>query len=131
MPNFNAELLDPGIRKTVVLLRSHGFDTTDSGDGKSKFALPEVDTSAMSVPNVAMVVRPAADLLVEADRLQALLVGLGLDPSETVRDEDMDQEYPAWQIEGCYSPPNREFALLLLTGVDDEKIARTATGKRG
>lgn len=28
--------LDPGIRDTVRLLRAHGFETTDSGDGVSK-----------------------------------------------------------------------------------------------
>lgn len=48
---------DPGIRDTVAWLRSLGFNTTDSGDGKTKrriidagYALPE--------PHVFMVVSP-------------------------------------------------------------------------
>lgn len=41
--------LDPGIVDAVVWLRAHGFDTTDSGDGASKFvdAPPdEIDVDA-------------------------------------------------------------------------------------
>ena len=30
------EALDPGIRRLVTLLRAHGFETTDSGDGVTK-----------------------------------------------------------------------------------------------
>lgn len=34
--DFDPSELDPGIRDLVVHLRSHGFDTRDSGDGVSK-----------------------------------------------------------------------------------------------
>lgn len=36
--DFDYADLDPGIRDTVRLLRSHGFETTDSGDGVSKLS---------------------------------------------------------------------------------------------
>lgn len=41
MDDVNYEELDPGIRRTVKLIRDHGFVTTDSGDGRSKGAFGE------------------------------------------------------------------------------------------
>ena len=43
--------LDPGIRVLVWFLRSHGFDTTDSGDGVSKDPDP---TEVWPAPHVHM-----------------------------------------------------------------------------
>lgn len=61
-PPFNADELDPGIRRTVQLLRDAGFETTDSGDGRSKGDAGE------DYPHVHMVV-PRSSALDEADRL--------------------------------------------------------------
>lgn len=47
-PNYDE--LDPGIRHAVHLLRAWGFSTTDSGDGKTKPAHPDV----LPYPHVAI-----------------------------------------------------------------------------
>jgi hypothetical protein len=82
--------LDPGIRETVLLLQSHGFATTDSGDGISKPAEERV----MDFPHVACAVAPDA-LLAEADRMAG---ALGAE----------------WMIEATYYPRTRQ-AILLAT----------------
>ena len=49
--NLDYDQLDPGIRKTVRWLRSLGYETTDSGDGRSKDLS---DTDNLDVPHVAI-----------------------------------------------------------------------------
>lgn len=51
---FNAcdfEQLDPGVRRTVWRLRRWGYNTTDSGDGRSKQAV-DPDVSALAIAHV-------------------------------------------------------------------------------
>jgi hypothetical protein len=78
--------LDPGIRQLVRLLNEHGFETTDSGDGKSKFdaegnPLPGWESTdgidcVLNAPHVAIHCEPAK-LIEECDRVHALLVEAG------------------------------------------------------
>jgi hypothetical protein len=51
MNDIDYDLLDPGIREVVRWLRDNGFETTDSGDGKSKPA----DERVLDYPHVFMV----------------------------------------------------------------------------
>jgi hypothetical protein len=73
-PALDPSTLDPGIRDVVLWLRWHGFNTTDSGDGVTKFpdGVP-VDMDVLPWPHVFMVVEPAERLTDEALRLHALL----------------------------------------------------------
>lgn len=66
--------INPGIRKTVEWLQSHGFKTCDSGDGETHDH--ECD---LPMPYVHIMV-PFPELLVEeADRLASLLKGVGIE----------------------------------------------------
>lgn len=107
--------LDPGIVEVVRWLNAHGFETCDSGDGRSKFAADKgPDPCAMAFPNVAMIV--AADrLAAECDRLRDLLAHEGV-AIEPIPD---DEDFPA--IQGTYDPAN-QIASILLLGVDDERL---------
>lgn len=58
--------LDPGIRKLVMLLRKHGYETTDSGDGVSN------DYADMDFPHV-FIASDKYNLLSAADELWDLL----------------------------------------------------------
>lgn len=65
--------LDPGITRTVVWLRGHGFMTTDSGDGKTKFEKGWTeDDGVLPYPHVAINVSPE-NLIAETRRLKMLL----------------------------------------------------------
>src|SRR3954462_13626570 len=50
--------LDPHIRQTVARLRSWGFETTDSGDGRSKFLEGTADETTLTEPHVFCRVDP-------------------------------------------------------------------------
>ncbi len=82
------EELDPGIKATVELLQSEGFDTCDSGDGVSK----DPEDRAMDVPHV-FVAATRYDMLFEADRMLGVL------------DE-------SWTIEASYNPSDRHATIL-------------------
>lgn len=60
--DFDPSELDPEIRKIVLKLRDAGFETTDSGDGRSKGEAGE------PYPHVHMIV-PREKAFEEADRL--------------------------------------------------------------
>ena len=113
--------LDPGIRLLVRLLNDHGFETCDSGDGKSKLAIPEDerDRSFQNVPNVVIRAKQES-MIAEAYRLWTFLVAHGLDPMESKYDEYLEQDHAAWQIEAVYFPPT--MCMITLTGVDDAKM---------
>lgn len=77
--------LDPGIRDLVMMLRSAGFKTTDSGDGVSK---PKHDDN-LPYPHVFGVI--ATDQIMEAaNRLWFMLA--------------KDDRYKDWVVEVSYSP---------------------------
>jgi hypothetical protein len=72
MDELDLGTLNPGIRKTVAWLRANGFQTVDSGDGKTHEY--ECDQEA---PYVVMTAR-AHDLASKAGYLYFLLCHLGV-----------------------------------------------------
>lgn len=64
--------LDPGIRGAVEWLRSHGFDTCDSGDGRHKVELGWPAEEVIPTPHVIVQCAPLR-LVFEAVRLVGLL----------------------------------------------------------
>jgi hypothetical protein len=105
--------LTPGIRRTVALVRSWGFDTTDSGDGVTNVQAGM--EGAMTVPNVYMAVLPSC-LIAETDRLLRELFNVGV---------DMDAQGPdnAPCIQAMYDPCSNSAGILLM-GVDDAQLER-------
>lgn len=104
LPDINYEELDPGIRQVVRLLRTNGFDTCDSGDGKAKVAAMEC---ALAFPHVAMKCGRAS-LIEEADRLYSLLRALNL------RD---------FTIQATYDPAPGMPSVLMVMDLDDQMLA--------
>ena len=94
---FDLSSIDPGVRDTVALLRAHGFDTTDSGDGSKA----ETMGCAFPFPNVAAVTG-RAELLDEADRMAELLG-------------------PEWRVEASYNPGDGVYLLLALQPPKEER----------
>lgn len=117
------EEIDPGIREVVRFLRGHGFDTTDSGDGKTKFPdgpdQPPVDACAMPMANVAILVEPA-HLVDEADRLCALLEGAGVKVGALSGGPEDDELV---EIQAGYDPADGSSVIVLMF-LDDAKLAR-------
>jgi hypothetical protein len=117
--------LDPGIRETVRLLRSNGFETVDSGDGRTKFMQAaaegkEPDECALPFPNVAIKCDPD-DLVKEADRLKELIETLGI-PLEGVGPEISDNDAPV-EIQASYDPVDGSSIILVLY-LDDTKVVK-------
>lgn len=92
LPAETAAALDPGIRQVVTLLREAGFETTDSGDGRSKPAEWYESGEAMSFPHVVAVVSVDA-MVAEAHRM-ACVLGRG------------------WVVEATYSTAGRTAILF-------------------
>jgi len=97
--------IDPGIRRLVALLRAHGFETTDSGDGVTKPA----DERALDIPHVFSVVADRHQLIAEADRLVAVLRAAGV-------------EISGEQVCVSYEPGGP--AILCLLYIDDAMLPR-------
>jgi hypothetical protein len=115
---LNYDEIDPGIRETVRWLRSLGFDTTDSGDGKSK---PRDPGEVLDFPHVFMVVKRPRWLVDEANVLRMLLHERGI----PIQQQGPDASTPS--IQANYDPGNGS-ATLMLMGVDDTMlIARNPT----
>ena len=95
--------INPGILATVKWLRSHGFSTTDSGDGVTHDFGCDQDR-----PYVHMLVEPAR-LVEEANRLATLLADRGI----TV--EPCDEHGTAPMIEASYNPA--DLAVISLWNV--------------
>lgn len=114
--------LDPGIRQVVRWLNENGFETTDSGDGKSKFAEDgSTMCCAMPHPNVVIVV-PADQLVAECDRLYGLLKAKGCAPVPMGPD---DEDNPGQvNLQATYESGSE--GILLLLGLDDEGFNRGA-----
>jgi hypothetical protein len=115
-PPIDLQALDPGIRETVRRLREAGFDTSDSGDGRSKPADP---VEVLDFPHVA-IRASASSLIGEAERLRFFLSDAGL----TVEPFGMEPE-PEKRIgiQASYDPSNGS-AIVLLTGLSDEAWPR-------
>lgn len=102
MTNFDE--LDPGIAATVLKLRAAGFETTDSGDGISKFKLGIADETTIPFPHIA-VQSSRFGIIDDADRLHVFLKAHGL--------------HDGAQIEATYDPADQS-AILLVTWTERE-----------
>jgi hypothetical protein len=112
--------LDPGIRQVVRWLNDNGFDTTDSGDGKTKFVAENPMECAQPFPNVAIETTPAT-LVSQCDRLAALLREKGIE----VRPMGWDgpEEPGLVNFQGFYDPSiSTDKAYIALTGLDDQTL---------
>lgn len=112
---FNPALLDPGIRNVVLWLRELGFNTTDSGDGRTKIELI-ASGDALAFPHVFMRVEEYHAIRMDqrADDLARHLRDRGIEPGPN---------YPDLQVELSYSPFD-QVGILALYGLDDEGLAR-------
>jgi hypothetical protein len=120
------EALDPGIRRLVTLLRAHGFETTDSGDGETKpqalfrenpdWCDRDVEAAGiLTTPHVHIYVR--GNMLDEADRLLRVL------RAELPRAfGPRSLEFNDVTIQATYSPLDG-IALLSVTGISDKDLA--------
>lgn len=99
--------LDPGIRETVRALREAGFETTDSGDGRTK---DEDERTTGDMPQVVIETTPD-DMRACAGRLLRWL-----ERQLGVYAENIDDEQ--YQIEATYSPID-DVAHVMLIGFDD------------
>lgn len=119
--------LDVGIREVVRRLVTAGFDTYDSGDGRSK---PEEERWE-EVPHVRMRIAPK-DMVNETDRLKTLIDSWplrDLAPPANLPPELMDK--PAREridIVAAYAP-GREFVELTLYFVEDAMLADLDMGQ--
>lgn len=106
--------INPGIVRTVALLNRLGFETTDSGDGKTNVEAGMEE--ALDFPHV--VIRSCKrDLARDADGLVAELehIGVKLSPQG---------QGPVW-IEATYDPADGT-ALVMLCGLDDAALPGAA-----
>lgn len=120
------EELDIGIRNLVRLLRSKGFETTDSGDGKSKF---ENNTACCAEPvsNVYIEVN-ATRMVAESHRLMEVIRDNTIEGTleSTIRNEELEMDVPRVLIEASYSPIEGT-AILMIHGLLDSDL-RTEYG---
>lgn len=111
--------LDRGIREVVRALRLSGFNTVDSGDGKSKFSSGDENQTccALDVPNVF--ITPDQDVTPEfmydeTHRLKRWVRRRGIKDVE---------------INLTYSPFDKVW-IICLFGLDDKILAKAAKVKR-
>ncbi len=114
------DMMNPGIKETVRLLRERGFDTVDSGDGATHHC--ECD---IPVPYVHMKVSPD-EMRAEADRLKDIVearAGLTI-WSRELPDPDPDAEpgetYTP-SIQASYSPLDG-VGVISMFGVADADL---------
>lgn len=103
--NSDGSQLDEHIRETVARLRSWGFETTDSGDGRSKFREGTADECTLPEPHVFCQADPDK-LNFEARRMLRLL--------------RMYANVDVARVEATYWP-DRDVAMVQVFGVDDGK----------
>jgi hypothetical protein len=107
--HFFPDVLDDGIRETVLWLRANGFKTIDSGDGKKDHPC------AHPFPNVWMEVAPETALF-ETDRLAVLLASHGID----IDDHDDDAPHVAM----VYTPAQKRETVIRMFNIDDELLRK-------
>ncbi len=144
--DFNYDELDSNIRKSIRLLRGHGFDTTDSGDGKAKFELGQehgdIMPCGLQYPNIAIIVDPFK-LTSETIRLAEIIseIGIQLQPMgwHHAHTEDLlsfEDDPPGWdienavEIEGSFDPIDGS-AVIIVLYLDDTKLELAGYGKTG
>ena len=107
------EDLDPGVRGLVRWLRANGFDTIDSGDGRSKLVDGHpMKEEALPFAHVFISAQPD-QLTLEADRLRGLLGEYGV-TVEALRPHGRGRP----RIEASYCPVDRRGVLALLHVTD-------------
>ena len=116
MTDINYRALDPGIRGLVRWLRDRGFNTTDSGDGVSKFAKLGDDACALRFPHVFMTVARPEWLCPEAGRLSTLLADAGV---------RLGNREGQPFIEANYRLPGG-VCVIALCGLDDAGLGKAA-----
>jgi hypothetical protein len=91
--------LDEGIRDAVRLVRSHGFVTTDSGDGRLDGAKAEME-GVLPFPHVVVRLDDVATMVHDTWRLHSIGAALGDD----------------WRAELSWSPGGPGLVMLLCGG---------------
>ena len=117
MNYVNVEELDPGIRKTVLWLRSLGYETTDSGDGKTKPT--GGDECALTFPHVVIRVRPYQLQPVADGLMEMLRFHHGVEVTPMTPEASASAPTPT--IEASYNPADG-IAIVMLYGVDDSML---------
>lgn len=108
--------VDPGVKNLVAWLRGHGFRTTDSGDGRTKFVQGFTeDDGVCPYAHVVMAVRPF-DLVHEANRLASLLALQHAIVVEPLGPEEDGMGPP--RIDASYCPGSG-VAMIILVNVED------------
>lgn len=103
--------INPGVRKLVALLREHGFNTCDSGDGKTHdFACDR------EYPYVVCAVTPDT-LVAEAHRLVEVLRAKGVQLAPLT----VDGHTRGGDVQAYYGPLDG-FAHVEVTGVTDNDL---------
>ncbi len=114
------DMMNPGIKETVRLLRELGFQTVDSGDGATHHCECDVP-----VPFVHMTVEPDA-LRTEADRLKEIVESrAGL----TIWDRELPDPDPDAELGDTYTPsiqasysPLDGMGIISMYGVADTDL---------
>lgn len=118
------EALDPGVRRLVVLLRLWGFETCDSGDGRSKPGAGQVDdrgiVEVQQAPHVQIQLDDVGDVLERFAELRYLLenVGILVDSSDTPASPMLQGS-----IGFVRTPAAKTTAFLEVWNVDDAHLA--------
>ena len=136
---FDYSELDPGIRNSVKFLRNHGFWTTDSGDGQTKFSTGQYDAAeVLDFPHICIVVEPR-NMIEESRKLAAVLGGHGVQVQQRgLRHLDpqwyeSQDEAPTWdvkqavEVEASYDPMT-DIAVIMVSYINDELLRRYGIG---
>jgi len=111
--------LDPGVTALVQLLYSAGYNTTDSGDGVSKFKNRERHTHyELDVPHVFVLI-PRKDANQAVDDIHDLLKGRGVVFGEDM--EDIAAAGPVPAVEG-HIEPHTDMTLVVVWNVTDKAL---------
>jgi len=110
MTLLDPDTLNPGVRRLVMWLRAQGFDTVDSGDGKT-----HQHTCDRGHPYVSIQVNNPEDLVRESMRLTALLREVGVNVEPVCLEPDVVS------IQATYDPAD-EIGVIDLIGLTDEKL---------
>lgn len=105
------EDLNPGIRRTVALLRARGFGTCDSGDGETH------DHPCDREDGYVVVQVEPARLVEEADRLAAVLQGAGV----RVMPRELEPVAGVTHIQASYCPVDR-IGLIDVSPIHDRQL---------
>jgi hypothetical protein len=109
LAQIDYETLNPGIRKLVRILRDAGFNTVDSGDGRTHEHVCDREYAYVSIR-----VGEPQHLIDKSRALQVLLAGLGVSIQEIGL-----EERPC--IQATYDPANN-LAMIDLAYVDDTML---------